>query len=390
MSSEKMGQVADSFLSKTIAPEADQKTEQKQQKRKVILNRIIYPISALVALPTSILSGFAALESEHGNLKSLDSLNAIGYLLMNQSIGQLFYGLICLLATAIVLTGLNKKYLLGSTQTVLELIKSDLIYLKNKFSRKLDGNRISLIENGLFIWCFITSLIFAELGKETMAFLGIPGEIIGFYLNLIVYFATRYAGARRFFRNLLEQNNTPSSFDAKSSSKDHLIGKIVLVTGYMLAFVSAISIIINFIPECVKGLQMLLHSNLNADPKYQNMTALSVGLIATLPTVFFYSVSIKDLPKHLAKAALLFYEKIKSRHYKHALLLSLMTVLAFAASYFAGIGFRLVGTSNIEQGYLSYLNPVITSWMPNTLFIACIMMFWSHLQHLINERVKQQ
>ncbi|QLZ69482.1 hypothetical protein FOLKNPGA_02276 [Legionella sp. PC1000] len=391
MSSERVGQTLGSFLSTTTAQETDQKkTEQKQQKRKVILNQIIYPISALVALPTSILSGFAALESEHGNLKSLDSLNAIGHLLMNQSIGQLLYGFICLLATAIVLTGLNKKYLLGSTQTVLELIKSNLIYLKNKFSKKLDGNRVSLLENGLFIWCFITSLIFAELGKETMAFLGVPGELIGFYLNLIVYFATRYAGARRFFRTILEQKNTQSSFDAKSSSKDHMVRRISLVAGYMLAFVSAISIIINFIPECVKGLQMLLHSNLNADPKYQNMTALIVGFIATLPTVFFYSVSIKDLPKHLAKSGSLFHKTIKFHHYKHALLLLLLTVLAFAASYFAGIGFRLVGTSNIEQGYLSYLNPVIANWMPNMLFIACVLMFWSHLQHLINDRVTYQ
>ncbi len=385
MSSENMEQALGGLLSTTITQETDQKkTEQKQQKRKVILNRIIYPISALVALPTSILSGFAALESEHGNLKSLDSLNAIGHLLMNQSVSQLFYGLICLLATAIVLTGLNKKYLLGSTQTVLDLIKSNIIYLKNKFSKKLDGNRVSLIENGLFVWCFITSLIFAELGKETMAFLGVPGELIGFYLNLIVYFATRYAGARRFFRNILEQKNT------QSSPQDHRIRKIAPIIGYILAFVSAISIIINFIPECVKGLQMLLHSNLNADPKYQNMTALSVGFIATLPTVFFYSVSIKDLPKHLTKSGSLFHKTIKFRHYKHAFLLLLLTVLAFAASYFAGIGFRLVGTSNIEQGYLSYLNPVIANWMPNMLFIACVLMFWSHLQHLINERVKQQ
>ncbi|KTD67848.1 hypothetical protein Lste_1006 [Legionella steelei] len=390
MSSERMGQALGSSLSTTIAQETDQKIEQNQQKRKVILNRTIYSISAFVALPTSVLSGFAALESTHGNLISLNSLNAIKHLLINQSIGQILYGLICFLATALVLTGLNKKYLLGSTQTVLELIRSDIIYLKNKCSKKLGGNKILFIENGLFVWCFVTSLIFAELGKETMAFLGVPGELLGFYLNLVVYFATRYAGARRFFRNILERNNTEHSLNAKAALKDHMIIKTSLGIGYIVAFISAIPIIINFIPECVKGLQMLLQSNLHADPKYQNMTAITVGLIATLPTVFFYSVSIKDLPKHLAKSGLLFHQKIKARHSKHALLLVILTLLAFAASYFAGIGFRLVGTSNIEQGYLSYLNQVIASWMPNLLFIACVMMFWSHLQHLINERLKQE
>ena len=349
--------------------------EHKQQKT-IMLNRIMYFVSALVALPTSVLSGFAALESEHGNLKSLDSLNAIGHLLMTQSLGQLFYGFICLLATTLVLTGLNKKYLLGSTQSVLDLIKSDFVYFKNRFSKKLGGNRFSLLENGLFVWCFMTSLIFAELGKETMAFLGKSGELIGFYLNLIVYFATRFAGARRFFG----QNNT--------RIMSHRASLLILATGYLLAFVSAIPIIINFIPECVKGLQMLLHSNLHADPQYQNTTAVIIGVFATLPTVFFYSVSIKDLPKHCAKAIFLFHQKIKSRHYKKALLLLFLTTLAFAASYFAGIGFRLVGTSNIEQGYLSYLNIAVADWMPNMLFIACIMMFWSHLQHLINEYVQ--
>lgn len=380
MSTERMGQPLNSFLS------ASQEVVQKQQKSTVILNRIIYPVNLLVALPTSILSGFAALESAHGNLQSLNSLNAIGNLLMNQSILQLFYGFICFLATALVLTGLNKKYLLGSMQSILELIKSDIIFLKDKFFRKKSaGNKFSLIENGLFVWCFITSLIFAELGKETMAFLGASGALIGFYLNLVVYFATRYAGARRFFRHVLAHKNTAMPFDTQSSSTDHIIIKISLIVGYALALVSAISIVINFIPECVKGLQMLLHSNLHADAKYQNMSAVTLGLFATLPTVFFYSVSIKDLPKHLVNTGLLLHKKIKLRHYKKSFMILLLTVMAFAASYFAGIGFRLVGTSNIAQGYLSYLNPVIESWMPGMLFMACVVMFWSHLQHLVNE-----
>jgi hypothetical protein len=340
-------------------------------------NKIIYPLCALVALPTSILSGFAALESNHGNLKSLDSLAAVGHLLMNQSVSQFFYGLICFLATTIVLTGLNKKYLLGSTQSTLDLIKNNIIYLKNKLSRKKLGRYKTLfLENVLLIWCFMTSLIFAELGKETMTFFGTSGALIGFYMNLIVYFATRFAGARRFFRAIHER---------KVSSNDNTFRKAVLRLGYVLAFISVAPIIINFIPESVKGLQMLLHSNLYADPAYQNTSTVMLGLIATLPTVFFYSVSIKDLPKHLVKTGSLLHQKLKLRHYKKALLMLLFTVLAFLASYFAGIGFRLVATSNIEQGYLSYLNHLIVSSMPGALFITCIMMFWSHLQHLINE-----
>ncbi len=372
-------------LSYTSTQVANQeRSEQKAIKRKMLLNKIIYPISAIVALPTGILSGFAALESDQGTLRSLNSIHAIGNLLMNQSFGHFFYGFVCLLATIVVLTGLNKKYLLGSTQTVLNLIKNNIIYLKNKFSKKqCSEQRFLFIENGLFLWCFMTSLIFAEIGKETMAFLGTPGELMGFYLNLIVYFATRFAGARRFFRGVLEKKHMATLLD-----EDQIIKKTALVVGYILAFVSAVPIIINFIPECVKGLQMLLHSNLYADRQYQNMAAITLGLIAVLPTVFFYSISIKDLPKHWVNTVLLFHKKIRSRHYKKALVLVLFTILAFAASYFAGIGFRLVGTSNIQQEYLSYLNQQFANLMPNGLFIACLLMFWSHLQHLINEREK--
>ena len=65
----------------------------------------------------------------------------------------------------------------------------------------------TLLENGLFIWCFFTSLIFAELGKQTLAFLGTPGEQLGFYLNLIVYFATHFSGARTLFQRFIDKEN---------------------------------------------------------------------------------------------------------------------------------------------------------------------------------------
>ena len=345
----------------------------------------IYLFSALVGLPTSILSGFAALEGEQGNLGALDSLYAIGNLITNQTTSHFLYGLCCLFATAFVLTGLNTKYLLGATQSVLTLVKANIDYFKSTLLRHPlpAEKKISWTENGLFIWCFLTSLIFAELGKETLAFLGKPGELTGFYLNLIVYFSTRFAGARRFFFDAHTHGASNRLFWRHQTFTEKILAQI----GYGFAILSAAPIIINFIPECVHGLQMLLHSTLGADPACQNRYAILIGVTATLPTVFFYSVNIKDLPNHLAKAGSLLHLNLKERQYKNAFSIISLTLLAFTASYFTGIGFRLVGTSNITQGYLSWMNPILAHWMPDALFMAGVMMFWSHLQFLANGRV---
>lgn len=369
----------------------DAKKKRKQLKRELILNRTLYPISAVVALPTSVLSGLAILQGASGHLGSLKNWDEIAKLIKQQPIDTLLYASLCLLATEVVLTSLNKKYLLGSSKTVVDLIRKDFNWVKSKIQRKeLDGLNPSLIENGLFVWCFVTSLIFAEIGKETMSFTGAVGEEIGFYLNLLVYFATRFAGARRFFQGIIEKNDNSDEASEKPPLKDVLRSKLPMIPGYLLALVSAVPIIINFIPESDRGLQTLLHSDLAADAKYQNAGAIAIGIMASLPTVFFYSVSIKDLPKHCVTALTHGYDHLKSKNYKQASLLSLFTLLAFGASYFTSIGFRLVGTSNIEQGYLSYLNEGIRNTMPDALFAAVILMFWSHLQHLANEAFKPQ
>lgn len=364
---------------------ADTTEEVRKKKIERMTNRIVYPISAVVALPTSVLSGLAVVQGASGHLGSLKDLEAIIELLADQPAGTLIYGAASLLATEIVLTCLNKKYLLGSAKTVLELLKRDFNYLKASIlCRQFDGTKPSVIENGLFVWCFVTSLIFAEIGKETMSFLGTAGEQIGFYLNLVVYFATRFAGARRFFLSAIERNTSEQSPSEKMSVQD----KLLMFAGYLFALISALPIVINFIPESDRGLQSLMHSDLSFDPLYQNAVAISMGIMASLPTVFFYSVSIKDLPKHLLKTGSLGYEKIQQRQAKDVFGLLLMTVFAFGASYFSSIGFRLVGSSNVTQGYLSYLGEGIEQLMPDSLFAGVILMFWSHLQHLVNEHYK--
>lgn len=357
----------------------------KHSKAELVKNYSITALSVLLALPISVLNGLAATTGRSGNLYQLDSLKAIEALLTEAPAANLSLGILSFVVSQAVLTGLNKKYLIDSTKSVLDLIKRDVIFLKSLLSKDV-SQRItpSLIENILFAWCFLTSLIFAELGKETLAFLGTAGEQFGFYLNLLVFFSTRFSAARMTFENYLQNNASYSDIEVQIQSHSTAKEKTRLLIGYGLALLCALPITVNCIPESVQGLQSLFQSSLGADQNYQNVAAITLGIVCTLPTLFFYSNAIKELPNQLAKTI----SNAPDATCKEGLILFALTFAACLASCFSSIGFRLVGSTNVENGYLSYLGSPLESIMPAGFFLSCILMFWSHLQELVNERPK--
>ena len=356
-----------------------------------IMDKLGIPVGAVVAIPTSILSGLAAIQGNNGNLGDLNSLDAALNLVKNASWPALTYGGVSLLSTQLVLSYLNGTYLIGSSKTVLNLIKKDINFLKSKiFCQRFEEERPTLLENAIFVWCFLTSLIFAQIGSETLAFLGEGGEVTGFSLNLAVYFATRFEGARRFFQYWIEPSDVSRDSLLPSQEKTRLKNTLVSIPAYLLAVASLFPVLVNFIPESVEGLQKLFHSQLGADQHYQNVASFALGIFAALPTGFFYCITIKDIGKEFLETASSSVDSIRQHHFGDLFWLVMMTLIAFSASYFTSIGFRLVGTTNIENGYLSYLGESIGSTMADALLASIILMFWSHLQHTVNDKFTQR
>nr|MCH9770648.1 hypothetical protein [Gammaproteobacteria bacterium] len=275
-----------------------------------------------------------------------------------------------------------------------------------------------------------TSLIFGELGSKALSFLGKTGSIIGFTLNMIVYFSTRFASVnfiiedfrsssskikKKHINNLLLYNLNNIQTETKitteiipSDAKDNVspavenwlsdlgqtptdkkrvicIKHISPVLSVTLVAITALPIVWSFIPESVQGLESFTHTNVGHDSGYKNAGSITFGIFATSLTMLFYELNIKELPKHLMITALTIYEKLRNKQIASAVKLFGLTIVALGASYFTGIGFKFAAKTAVTNGYLSYLGDWLSNAVPDFLLTAVTTMLWSHLQDLINQ-----
>ena len=387
----------------------------------------------VVAIPTSLLSALSVL-CHPDEFNELHSPGDMYKLINKKGAGTIVYATIAFLGSEVVLFYLNRRYLLGSGKAVWDLIKRTINSTINGCELK-EGAMLAG-ENVLFFWSLITSLIFAEMGGKALTFLGTPGEVSGFSLSLVVYFATRFASAdmgfKIFFGDALDENSqlkkkyldkldvlrlnkipTEYSVDIQSGSedddvnsalveflnridthwhtlpKDHkrqFLSKYLAPTlGGILVLVTALPIASIFIPLSAQGAETLFHTDIGADSHYQNVSSITFGAFATALTLFFYELNIKDLPKHFLKTACNMYEKIKEGDISTAMKLLAFTTMALGTSCCVGLGFKFVAELAISNGYLSYLGGYLSSLIPDGLLMAVTTMLWSHLQDLINQ-----
>lgn len=388
----------------------------------------------LVAFPTATLNGLAALSGSSSQYGNLHSGKDFADLVQTAGAGRIVYGVVALTASEVVLYYLNKRYLLASGKAAFDLIRRTGLTLRSKVTSTplTTEDRAGIGENALFFLSITTSLIFAEIGSKTLSFLGIPGQVLGFSLNLSVYFATRFSSAKMYFANLVNGNwklkqgyldkldllskepgaiqlrtriedddpdkalaNFLSQIDANWNDLPKDPKRVLLLKyaspflGYTLVALTSLPILTTLLPSSVQGAESLTHSDIGASNNYQNPGSITFGTFATALTLFFYELNIKKLPKHFLKTALEIYEKFKFGDSAGAIKLFGATLLAFGVSYLTGIGFNSVAESAVDNGYLSYLGSWLSRAMPAGLFTATVTMFWSHLQDLINQTSKQ-
>ena len=387
-----------------------------------------YAVCLLVAFPTAVLNGLAAISGDAVRAGSLQSPDDLKKLLDEANVGQIVYGVIALSASEAVLFFLNKRYLFASGKAAIDLLRRTILTLRNLLCC-YDLNpqdRAGILEYVLFFWSIVTSLIFAEMGSKALSFLGLPGEIIGFSLSLSVYFATRFASAKMYVDHINDTNwRLKQHYAAKLEllqcdnvtiqvklNDNDVNGALIQflncvdeewknllkdrkrvfwlqyaapVLGYMLVAITVVPIMSGFMPESVQGAELLTNSNIGANGHYQNTASFIFGAFATALTLFFYELNIKDLPKHLIQTALSICEKINNSDIRNVLKLLSLTILASGASYLAGIGFKFVADTALASGYLSYLGNWLSRAIPSGLLIAVVAMLWSHLQALINQ-----
>ena len=380
-----------------------------------------------VALPTAFLTALSALPESNPKSPSdlLRLLKAAGF-------ADICYGLTTFTASEAVLYFLNRRYLCSSTRDAFELLSNDFRALKSCIvcdGKKGGAYKTSFLENGLFVWSFLTSLIFAEMGAKAFSFLGAPGQVVGFSLSLWVYFSTRFAGARIFFKNTLDSNLAlkqryldrlsildskvmPSdlSVEIKSSDSDSLnlamqkfvkkldekwdvlpkdlkkqllLGRLAPILGYTLAAVTFLPTLASFIPQSVQGLETLSGKSIGLDADYQNAPSFGLGIFSSMLTVFFYEVGVKDLPKQFFGVCLSVYEKIKDGEIREALGIVAKSLISIGACYSTAIAFRLATALVVAAGYASYLEWVGET-MPTFMLMTVTMMLSSNLLGIIN------
>lgn len=402
-----------------------------RSQRYVFLQRtqlfLKYAACFLVAAPTSILSGVAAMASSGDNLSSIDSLgNLMQFIRAHSNPGSIFYAISVFTLSSIVLFFMNQRYLFPALSSAGSLIyrSAHTVLLKCQSKIVPENLAVDKLQFILFTWSFSTSLIFGALGAKSLSFLDKYGEITGFALSLTVYFSTRYMSslyelsaikdsAARKKRQLLQHlsyYNLPNhshiaSIDGitglnqathnwlaalakqqPNTFRKFLLGPFATVSGWLLAVGFAIPTLLAFLPESVQGFEMLTGLDINQGSNYQNPASVAFGTVATSMTVLFYAMVTRNLPKHFLTTSIAIWNNWQQQESrKVALKQAGLTVFAFGASYFTSLGFAFAATSANASGYFSYLTPEISQTLPPLLLGSVTMMLWSHLQELINQ-----
>lgn len=388
-----------------------------------------YALCFLVAFPSAALNGLAAVSGNSSKAGDLHTPEDLKNLLNESGIDKIIYGVIALSASEAVLFFLNQRYLLLSITSTVDLLNRTNFTLKSYlFNESIDPQcQAYLYENFLFMWSMFTSLIFAAMGGEALSFFGIAGEIIGFSLSFFVYFSTRFASAKMFIdslndsgakwketyveklsflkmdkiqiripvnheidihqslRNFLSQVDSEWNSLPKDKTQIMWMQYAAPILGYICIVVTVLPIMSAFIPESIQGIELLTQTEIGKHSHYQNVASFFIGIFSTILTLFFYEISIKELPKHFIFTMLSVYEKILADKIKDASKLLSLTILALASSYLTAIGFKFIADKALENGYLSYLGHSLSKTIPDGLLIAVLAMLWSHLQEIINQ-----
>ena len=390
-----------------------------------------YALCAGIAVPTAVLGALSFLTDDPSQLTKLHSLDDLENLFATASTNQLMESAIAFSLAEAVFIYMNTLYFPPSAQAAYSFIKrfsKTAAYTLSCRSHKLKKeDHIPFTETFLFAWSIGTTLIFAQMGSDALSFLGGPGKIAGYTASFAAYFATRYVSSVSFFEGSqrlkqgyfdkfellasdakiqetrVDNQNTSAALVKFLKQIDHQwlmlpkdpkkmfwLDQVAPLMGYFCMAITALPIMTCLIPLAVQGAESQTSWDIGRSADYQNMTSLSFGAFVTALTVFFYELSIKDLPKHSIRTALLMDEEIKNGNNTIAVKLFFMTLIVLGASFSTGFGFKMVADNTFANGYLSYLPDGLSQWMPDGLCIATAFMLWSHLQNLVNQTFKPQ
>lgn len=381
-------------------------------------------------IPLSVLNALAALaKGNPSKANNLQTPSDLWELIKSTDTPHLVFAAVIFLGSEATAYHLNEKFLLPSIKTVLNVFRRNTLTIKNLFEEANlpPKDKITLLENILFVWAIATSLIFAEVGKKALSFLGRPGEIAGFILNLLVFFATRYTGAQILVTKKRDQNTqlkehyieklTPLNKDNNAISivvigddtnqalvtfltqvntdwdnleKDNiyiaLVQYIAPRLGYPLTAIAIIPILFGYMPSAVQGLEEMTHHNITKGSHYQNPESFGFGIPAVALTLLFYALSISSLPEHVIKTILSAKKEASKGNRATVVKLIALTLLAPFLGYAGGgIGFQWVASIALAEGYYSYLGKVLSAMIPDGLLASVTVMLWSHLQEAISE-----
>ncbi|MDF1760525.1 MAG: hypothetical protein P1U40_08320 [Coxiellaceae bacterium] len=408
-------------------------TLNKKSHRQHCLSITNVMASLCVASPIIFLNMLASASSKSNNAAHIGSLQDLKGFFSKTKTFDHFAMAITLATSAGVLGFLNRLYLWPSVTSSAKLFTVPYDFYtrhhktKPKTQREIKKINTAMkrwpIDVGFCLWSLATSLIFAEIGSKSFAFMGVAGEFSGGILSFSIHYASRFLSIQYFIDEQLNKNlklkklyihkleqldsntgpqiaivDSTSTEQAlhsllhvvdtqwehlpKNNKQHHLLHTAPKVLGCSLVAFLLVPIFAGFMPECVQGAELLFNVNIGKDYDYKNAASFGFGGFSTALTWFFYSVNAYQLPKLLINTTLDCIQHATQGSKLKAAKYSFLTVAACVSSYLTSPSFRLVGQHTYSQGYISYLGNY-GRVVPGALSTAFIFMLWSHLQAMI-------
>ncbi|MDF1794961.1 MAG: hypothetical protein P1U63_00340 [Coxiellaceae bacterium] len=394
-----------------------------------------------VASPIIFLNMLASASTKSNNAMLINSLDDLKQFINNTNSFNRLSMAVTFFASAFVLTFLNRLYLWPSITSSKKLFTVPYdFYTRNDQPKHHTAKEKKAIVKSMkrwpadvlfSVWSLATSLIFGEIGSKSFSFMGLGGEVAGFFLSFSIHYASRFLSIQYFIDdqfdknlklkkhyiykleqlkketcpqiNITDETPTPQALmnylalidqqwedQPKDNWRHFWLHTFSTTLGYSLVAFLTVPIFAGFMPECVQGAELLFHSTIGKDADYKNANSFGFGGFATALTWFFYSVNAFTMPKTLIHSIYDCHHHATQGSKIQAAKYAALTMAACLGSYLTSPSFRLVGQHTYTQGYISYLGNY-GRVVPGALSTAFIFMLWSHMQSMIHESsVKHQ
>ena len=320
----------------------------------------------LIALPTSLMTPLAALNIDFTETSSLDDLRAA---ISEKSWPSFAFAALSFVGAQHTLFSLNQLFLFKAFSTMSDFFVASY---SNVIHRK--KMKELMIGWSSFCWCVLTSLIFGENGKDTLAFFP-GGSYIGFSLSFVVHFVTRYESVvneLNLKQTLFINNGAPPNTHPKAPPYDKKPCQNAF--SFLWTVFSLAVVWFCYSPGLIQGFNTLFNTDIGEHNNYRDPLSMSLSTFALLPTLAFYMKAIYGCLQSLHDSydVIINQSKTTTQFY-----VALLFAFDFFSAIVTALGYELIAKSAVDGFELN--QPTINESMPYLLVGSIASMLITYL-----------